>query len=137
MSLFLQPVQDLTIDSTVSRSSYQFVVEGARSVDLRTWLPRLIDKLSVLPELENVSTNFLDDGLSAYVAIDRDTGKVLWESILSGPIQVSTITYAVNGKQYVAVLTGDGGPGTAIPLQIVGDIKPARNHNSVFVFALP
>ena len=70
-------------------------------------------------------------------ALDADTGKILWESILSGPIQVSTITYAVNGKQYVAVLTGDGGPGTAIPLQIVKDVKPARNHNSVFVFALP
>ena len=70
-------------------------------------------------------------------ALDADTGKILWESILSGGIQVSTITYAVNGKQYVAVLTGDGGPGTTIPLQIVKDVKPARNHNSVFVFALP
>src|SRR6185295_257704 len=46
---------------------------GARTSELRTWVPKLIDKLSKLPELENVSTNFLDDGLSAFVDIDRDT----------------------------------------------------------------
>ncbi|MGH6977515.1 MAG: efflux RND transporter permease subunit, partial [Stellaceae bacterium] len=73
ISLYLQPVQDLTIDSTVSRSAYQFVVESARTADLRTWIPKLMNKLSALPQLENVSTNFLDDGLSAYIAVDRDT----------------------------------------------------------------
>ena len=41
-------------------------------------------------------------------AFDADSGKVLWEQKLNGPVQNSTITYAVNGKQYVAVLTGVG-----------------------------
>ena len=41
-------------------------------------------------------------------AFDADSGKVLWETTLNGPVQNSTITYAVNGKQYVAVLTGVG-----------------------------
>jgi alcohol dehydrogenase (cytochrome c) len=70
-------------------------------------------------------------------AFDADSGKILWESILGGIIQNSTITYAVNGKQYIAVLTGDGGPHTVGPLGHTPDIKPPRGHNSVYVFALP
>jgi alcohol dehydrogenase (cytochrome c) len=70
-------------------------------------------------------------------AFDADTGKILWETILGGIIQNSTITYAVNGKQYVAVLTGDGVSHTSGPLGEVPDIKPPRGHNAVYVFALP
>ena len=73
ISLYLQPVQDLTIDATSSRAEYQFVLEAARSSVLRQWVPKLLADLKTRPELENVSTNFLDNGLSAYVALDRDT----------------------------------------------------------------
>jgi len=67
-------------------------------------------------------------------AFDADTGKILWETILGGPIQNSTITYRVNGKQYVAVLTGLGAI-TANLFQQAG-INPQRN-NAIHVFALP
>src|SRR5262249_24106353 len=40
-------------------------------------------------------------------AFDADSGKILWETVLGGAIQMSTITYAVNGRQYVAVMTGE------------------------------
>jgi len=73
ISLYLQPVQDLTIDATSSRAEYQFVLEAASSSVLRQWVPKLLADLKTRPELENVSTNFLDNGLSAYVALDRDT----------------------------------------------------------------
>jgi multidrug efflux pump len=73
ITLYLQPVQDLTIDATSSRAKYQFVLESASSGTLRQWVPKLIDRLRAAPEIENVSTNFLDNGLSAYVALDRDT----------------------------------------------------------------
>jgi multidrug efflux pump len=73
ITLYLQPVQDLTIDSTISRAQYQFVLESASTAALRQWVPRLIDRLNQAPELDNVSTNFLDNGLSAYLALDRDT----------------------------------------------------------------
>lgn len=65
-------------------------------------------------------------------AFDATTGAKLWETILGGPISVSTITYAVNGRQYVAVMTGDtlmSGLGRAF--------NPPRGHNAVYVFALP
>ncbi|MBI3939779.1 MAG: PQQ-binding-like beta-propeller repeat protein [Acidobacteria bacterium] len=71
-----------------------------------------------------------------FKALDADTGKILWETILGGVIQVSTITYAVNGRQYVAVLTGNGGSGTEGLLGQIRELKPPR-HNAIYVFALP
>jgi multidrug efflux pump len=73
IQLYLQPVQDLTIDATSSRAEYQFVLESASSATLRQWVPGLLDVLRRRPEIENVSTDFLDKGLAAYVALDRDT----------------------------------------------------------------
>ena len=68
-------------------------------------------------------------------AFDAASGKVLWETKLNGPITNSTITYAVNGKQYVAVLTGQGATTAGIMDQ--AGIKPNRGYNSLSVFALP
>ncbi len=73
ISLYLQPVQDLTIDSTVSRAQYQFVLEDASTATLNGYVPKLIDALVKRPELANVSTNFTDRGMSATVVVDRDT----------------------------------------------------------------
>ena len=70
-------------------------------------------------------------------AFDADTGKILWETILGGPIQMSTITYAVNGKQYVAVMTGEGVSATSGLLRQVPGLRFPRDHNAIYVFALP
>ena len=70
-------------------------------------------------------------------AFDADTGKILWQTTVPGPIQTSTITYRVNGKQYVAVVTGMGAVTASIfPRAGVTGINPQRN-NSISVFALP
>ena len=73
ISVYLQPVQDLTVDSTVSRGQYQFVLGAANTAPLNDWVPRLIARLSSMPELANVSTNYLDKGLSANIVVDRNT----------------------------------------------------------------
>jgi len=73
VSLYLQPVQDLTVDSTVSRAQYQFVLGAATNTTLDSWVPRVVGRLSQLPALEHVSTNYLDNGLSANIVVDRDT----------------------------------------------------------------
>ena len=73
ISLYLQPVQDLTIDSTVSRAQYQFVLQAASGPLLDQWVPKLIAKLKQSSVLRNVSTDYLDKGLSATIVIDRDT----------------------------------------------------------------
>ena len=68
-------------------------------------------------------------------AFDAATGKVLWETTVNGAIQNSTITYGVNGKQYVAILTGEGALTGGLIDQ--AGLQPARRHNAVYVFALP
>jgi len=69
-------------------------------------------------------------------AFDAATGKKLWESILGGNISVSTITYAVNGKQYICVMTGDNLKVPELAAE-VPEIKTPRGHNAIYVFALP
>jgi multidrug efflux pump len=73
ISLFMQPVQDLSISDTVSRTQYQFVLEDANPDEFNTWVPKLVTKLQTLPELEDVASDQENQGLSAYLTIDRDT----------------------------------------------------------------
>jgi PQQ-dependent dehydrogenase (methanol/ethanol family) len=68
-------------------------------------------------------------------AFDANTGAKLWEAIVGGPVSVSTITYAVNGKQYVAVITGDNLANSGLA-RGAGQ-NPPRGHNAVYAFALP
>jgi alcohol dehydrogenase (cytochrome c) len=68
-------------------------------------------------------------------AFDAASGKVLWEQTLGGPVQNSTITYAVNGKQYVAVFAGSGSLSGGLMDQ--AGITPNRSYNALYVFALP
>ncbi len=69
-------------------------------------------------------------------AFDAATGKQLWETILGGNISVSTITYAVKGKQYVAVMTGNN-PKVPELLGEFPEIKIQADYNALYVFALP
>jgi alcohol dehydrogenase (cytochrome c) len=69
-------------------------------------------------------------------ALDADSGKVLWEQKVGGPVANSTITYAVNGQQYVAILTGDGLL-TGSVVRYAPGINPPKGANSLYVFALP
>jgi hypothetical protein len=72
-------------------------------------------------------------------AFDAENGKILWETVVAGMVMNSTITYAVNGKQYVMVFTGEGQSVSSGPLSITQKSMPkaVRGHNSIFVFALP
>jgi multidrug efflux pump len=73
IALYMQPVQDLTIDSSTSRAEYSFSLGSASTAELNLWVPKLLARLDQVPQIENVSTNYLDKGLSAYIDIDRDT----------------------------------------------------------------
>ena len=73
ITFYLQPVQDLTIDSTVSRAQYQFTLQSATTGALNDFVPKLLTQLQKEAALRNVSTDFLDKGLSAYLVVDRDT----------------------------------------------------------------
>jgi multidrug efflux pump len=114
ITLFMQPVQDLTIEDTVSRTQYQFVLEDANPDELATWTPRLVEKLNQLPQLADVASDVQTQGLSAYIEIDRDTAgrfgitpatvdNALYDSF--GQRIVSTIY--TNTNQYRVILESD------------------------------
>ncbi len=73
VSLYLQPVQDLTIDASVSRTQYQFVLENPNLSAFTEWVPKLLAKLSESPDLENVASDLQQQGLTVNLVIDRET----------------------------------------------------------------
>ena len=79
---------------------------------------------------------FHGDMSRRFKAFDAETGEPLWQTVLGGNVSVSTITYAVDGRQYVAVMTGDN-PKVPELLGVAPELELPRGHNAVYVFALP
>jgi multidrug efflux pump len=114
ITLYMQPVQDLTLDTTVSRTQYQFTLESADAAALTAWTPKLVDALREQPELADVVSNQAENGLAAYVNVDRDSAARLGISIGTvdnalydafGQRIVSTIFTQAN--QYRVILEAD------------------------------
>jgi len=73
ISLYMQPVQDLTLDDTVARTQYQFILEDADLGELSNWVPKLVERLRQLPELEDTASDLQNQGIGAYINVDRDS----------------------------------------------------------------
>ena len=71
IELYLQPVQDLTIEGQVARTQYQFALTSPSLQELGVWVPKLVAELAKAPQLRDVSSDLQDQGLQAYVEIDR------------------------------------------------------------------
>jgi len=100
VTLFMQPVQDLTLDNTVSRTQYQFTMESADPAALSTWTPKLVSTLRQQPELADVVSNQEDNGLAAYVTIDRDSAARLGISVGT----VDNALYDAFGQRIVSTI---------------------------------
>jgi multidrug efflux pump len=73
IQLYMQPVQDLTVDDRASRTQFQYTLEDPDPAELATWTNKLIDTMSRLPQLRDVATDSQPDGVTAQLAIDRAT----------------------------------------------------------------
>ncbi|MGA2687320.1 MAG: efflux RND transporter permease subunit [Candidatus Korobacteraceae bacterium] len=73
ITLYMQPVQDLTVEDRVSRTQYQFTLEDADAKELRSWTAKMLDKLKNVPELRDVATDQQNQAAQASLVIDRDT----------------------------------------------------------------
>ncbi|MDO9427449.1 MAG: MdtB/MuxB family multidrug efflux RND transporter permease subunit [Methylobacterium sp.] len=71
--LYLQSVQDLTIDTAVSATQYQVILENPNLAEFETWVPRFVRQLQTSPLLMDVASDLQASGLSAYITIDRAT----------------------------------------------------------------
>jgi multidrug efflux pump len=113
ITLFLQPVQDLTVEDRVSKTQYQFSLEDPDSAELAVWVPRFVDRLKALPQLRDVTSDLSNSGIQARVVIDRNSASrfgvtpqqiddALYDTF--GQRQVTTIFTQLN--QYRVVLEG-------------------------------
>ena len=114
--LFMQPVQDLTIEDRVSRTQYQFSLSSPDAEMLSTWSQKLVTALSNQPELADVASDLQDKGLQVYLVIDRDAASRLGVSVANitdalydafGQRQISTIY--TQASQYRVVLQAKDG----------------------------
>ncbi len=77
IQLFMQPVQNITVDDRVSRTQYQYTLEDPDSTELTEWSNKFVEKLKHLPELEDVATDQQPGGLAVSLSIDRPTASRL------------------------------------------------------------
>jgi multidrug efflux pump len=100
ITLYLQPVQDLTVEDRVSRTQFQYSLEDADGAELNAWAPRLVDALRARPELVDVSSDLLDRGLATQIAIDRSTASRLGVT----PQMVDDALYDAFGQRQVSTM---------------------------------
>jgi multidrug efflux pump len=100
ISLFMQPVQDLTVEDRVSRTQFQYSLEDVDAQELNTWAPRFMDKLKSLPELRDVASDQQNGGLLVALSIDRDTASRL--GIF--PADVDNTLYDAYGQRLVSTI---------------------------------
>jgi multidrug efflux pump len=127
ITLYMQPVQDLTIEGTVSKTQYQFILQDADPVQLAEWVPKLIDRLRQLPQLGDVASDISNQGLSIFVEIDRDqaarfgiTPATIDNALYDSYGQRIVSTIFTNSNQYRVILEAD--PSLQTSLQSLSDI---------------
>jgi multidrug efflux pump len=100
ITLYMQPVQDLTVESRVSRTQYQYSMEDADATELATWSQQLLQKLQTVPQLRDVASDQQNNGLQANLVIDRDTASRL--GIL--PQAIDDTLYDAFGQRQVSTM---------------------------------
>jgi multidrug efflux pump len=114
ITLFMQPVQDLSVETQLSRTQFQYTLQNGDAAELATWAPRFLERLKALPMLRDVASDQLNDGRQARVVIDRATAarlgitpqmldNALYDAF--GQRQISTMFTQLN--QYRVVLEAD------------------------------
>jgi len=115
ITLYMQPVQDLTIEDRVSRTQYQFSLEGSDAEELSLWTNKLVDKLNTLPQLADVVSDLQDQGLQAYLNIDRDTAARLGIT----PAAIDNALYNAFGQRLISTIFTQ-----ASQYRVVLEVKP-------------
>ncbi|MBV9759744.1 MAG: MdtB/MuxB family multidrug efflux RND transporter permease subunit [Acidobacteriaceae bacterium] len=100
ITLYLQPVQDLTVEDRVSRTQFQYTLEDADAKELNVWTARLVSKLQTLPALRDVATDQQNGGLQTVLVIDRDTASRLG----IGMQQIDDTLYDAFGQRLVSTM---------------------------------
>ena len=100
ITTYMQPVQDLTIEDRVSRTQYQFSMQDANPGELALWVPKIVDRLRNVPELLDVASDTQDQGVQAYVDIDRSSAGRLGIT----PAAIDNALYNAFGQRLISTI---------------------------------
>lgn len=100
ITLFMQPVQDLTVDARVTRTQYQYTLEDPDLDELNTLTPKLVESLRTHPDLRDVSSDQQDKGLQLFVEFDRTTASRLGVT----PQMIDDALYDAFGQRQVSTI---------------------------------
>jgi multidrug efflux pump len=100
ITLYMQPVQDLTVEDRVSRTQYQYTLEDPDANELNTWTARFVERLKQIPDLRDVATDQQTQGLAARLVIDRQTASRMGIS----PQTIDQTLYDGFGQRQIATL---------------------------------
>ena len=115
IALYMQPVQDLTIEDRVSRTQYQLTLESASREELADWTARLVERMRQLPQVADVASDLQDQGLQAFVTIDRDSAGRLGIT----PAAIDNALYNAFGQRLVSTIFTQ-----ASQYRVVLEVKP-------------
>ena len=100
ITLFMQPVQNITVDDRVSRTQYQYTLEDPDAKELNLWTARLVDKMKQLPQLADVATDQQTGGLAVSLIIDRVTASRLGVA----PSTIDSTLYDAYGQRQISTM---------------------------------
>ena len=100
MTVYMQPVQDITIEDRVSRTQYQLTVGTPDGVALAAWVPKLLDKLKTLPQLTGVATDLQTSGRGIMLTIDRATASRLGVTVAA----INDVLYDTYGQRLISTI---------------------------------
>ncbi len=100
MTLYMQPVQDITVENRVSRTQYQYTLEDANAKELADYVPKLVQKLQSVPELRDVASDQGSGSLEADLVVDRDTASRLGVT----PQMIDDTLYDAFGQRLISTI---------------------------------
>jgi multidrug efflux pump len=120
IKLFMQPVQDLTIDTTVSPTQYQFVLEDANLSEFQDWVPKLMTRLLQIPDITDVASDLQQSGLAAYIELDRATAARFGVT----PATIDSALYDAFGQRIVSTIFTQSNQ-----YRVILEAEPALQHS--------
>src|SRR5580700_10916781 len=100
ISLFMQSVQDLQLDTKVSRTQYQYILEDSSSAELAEWTPKFLDRLKSVPALSDVASDQQTNGLQTVIDIDREKASRLGVQIDA----IDNVLYDCFGQRQISII---------------------------------
>jgi len=121
VQLYMQPVQDLTVEDRISRTQYQYALDAPDQALLDQWVPRLVDRMKQIPELRDVASDQQNNGLGLLVHIDRDTAGRLGIT----PQNVDDALYDAFGQRQVSTIYTQTNQ-----FHVILEVAPAYQQNA-------